>query len=156
MKLAFTVSQTSIRLRGKAVPGAEDRQRKITGFDQERYSKAGLLCIGAGGLISHIAPTLVRKGIGRITLLDDDVVEPSNLTVSASIQRISAGTRRWLWPRTWSGNALQLPKSAAWLFASRKPSPARSTWAVMWQCAEWTTIRRVWQPAGISVLREYR
>ena len=79
MKLAFTVSQTPIRLRGKAVPGAEDRQRKITGFDQERYSKAGLLCIGAGGLISHIAPTLVRKGIGRITLLDDDVVEPSNL-----------------------------------------------------------------------------
>jgi molybdopterin/thiamine biosynthesis adenylyltransferase len=79
MKLAFTVSQTPIRLRGKAVPGAEDRQRKITGFDQERYSKAGLLCIGAGGLISHIAPTLVRKGIERITLLDDDVVEPSNL-----------------------------------------------------------------------------
>ena len=26
-----------------------------------------------------IAPTLVRKGIGRITLLDDDVVEESNL-----------------------------------------------------------------------------
>ncbi|MGA2149262.1 MAG: ThiF family adenylyltransferase [Bryobacteraceae bacterium] len=79
MRLAFTVSQTSIRLQGKAVSGAEDRQRKIAGFDQERYSKAGVLCIGAGGLISHIAPTLVRKGIGRITLLDDDVVEPSNL-----------------------------------------------------------------------------
>ena len=26
-----------------------------------------------------IAPTLARKGIGRITLLDDDVVEHSNL-----------------------------------------------------------------------------
>jgi molybdopterin/thiamine biosynthesis adenylyltransferase len=38
-----------------------------------------VLCIGAGGLISHIAPTLVRKGIGAITLLDDDIVEPSNL-----------------------------------------------------------------------------
>jgi len=31
------------------------------------------------GIISMIAPTLARKGIGRITLLDDDVVEHSNL-----------------------------------------------------------------------------
>jgi molybdopterin/thiamine biosynthesis adenylyltransferase len=30
-------------------------------------------------LISHIAPTLVRKGIGSITLVDNDVVEASNL-----------------------------------------------------------------------------
>jgi molybdopterin/thiamine biosynthesis adenylyltransferase len=74
-----TVSQTSIRLRGKAIAGAEDRQRKISGFDQEIFSKSSVLCIGAGGLISHIAPTLVRKGIGRITLLDNDVVEASNL-----------------------------------------------------------------------------
>jgi molybdopterin/thiamine biosynthesis adenylyltransferase len=66
-------------LRGKAIAGAEDRQRKISGFDQEIFSKSSVLCIGAGGLISHIAPTLVRKGIGRITLLDDDVVEASNL-----------------------------------------------------------------------------
>ena len=79
MHRASTVSQTSIRLRGKAVPGAEDRQRKIAGFDQEIFSKRSILCIGAGGLISHVAPTLVRKGIGRITLLDDDVVEASNL-----------------------------------------------------------------------------
>jgi len=79
MKPVFTVSQTSIRLRGKAIPGAEDRQRKIAGFDQERFSKSRILCIGAGGLISHIAPTLVRKGIGWITLLDDDVAEASNL-----------------------------------------------------------------------------
>ena len=79
MHRASTVSQTSIRLRGKAIAGAEDRQRKISGFDQEIFSKSSILCIGAGGLISHIAPTLVRKGIGRITLLDDDVVEASNL-----------------------------------------------------------------------------
>src|ERR1017187_6191043 len=74
-----TVSQTSIRLRGKAVAGAEDRQRKISGFDQDIFSKSSVLYIGAVRLISHIAPTLVRKGIGRITLLDDDVVEASNL-----------------------------------------------------------------------------
>ena len=79
MHPAFTGSRTSINLRGKAIPGAEDRQRKIPGFDQAAFSKSTVLCIGAGGIISQIAPTLVRKGVGRITLLDDDVVEPSNL-----------------------------------------------------------------------------
>jgi molybdopterin/thiamine biosynthesis adenylyltransferase len=79
MRPAFIGSRTSIELRGTAIPEAEDRQRKIPGFDQAAFSKASVLCIGAGGIISQIAPTLVRKGIGRITLLDDDVVEPSNL-----------------------------------------------------------------------------
>lgn len=79
MTRASTVSRTSIRLRGKAIPGAEDRQRRIAGFDQEVFSRSSVVCIGAGGLVSHIAPTLARKGIGRLTLLDDDVVEASNL-----------------------------------------------------------------------------
>src|SRR5438094_7532853 len=82
-----TVSQTSIRLKGKAIPGAEDRQRLITGFNQGVFSKASVLCVGAGGIISHIAPTLVRKGIGRITLLDRDMVEPSNLNRQFFYQR---------------------------------------------------------------------
>ena len=38
-----------------------------------------MVCIGAGGLVSHIAPTLVRKGIGALMILDDDRVEASNL-----------------------------------------------------------------------------
>jgi len=79
MHPAFTASQTSISLRGKAIPEAEDRQRKIPGFDQEIFSNSSVLCVGAGGIISQIAPTLVRKGIGRVTLLDDDIVEASNL-----------------------------------------------------------------------------
>jgi molybdopterin/thiamine biosynthesis adenylyltransferase len=68
-----------IRLFGKPIPEAIDRQVKIPGFDQERYSKGRALMIGAGGLGSHIAPTLVRKGIGKVSLLDHDTVSPSNL-----------------------------------------------------------------------------
>jgi molybdopterin/thiamine biosynthesis adenylyltransferase len=75
----FIASRTSVDLRGKAIPRAEDRQKKIPGFNQERFSQSHVLCIGAGGIVSTIAPTLVRKGIGRITLLDDDIVEESNL-----------------------------------------------------------------------------
>jgi molybdopterin/thiamine biosynthesis adenylyltransferase len=79
MHPAFTVSKTSIRLRGKSVPGADDRQNRIPGFDQEIFSRSRVVCVGAGGIVSQIAPTLARKGIGGITLLDPDFVEPSNL-----------------------------------------------------------------------------
>lgn len=79
-RVPFTGSPTSIELRGKKIPGAEDRQQKIAGFDQKIYSQSHVLCIGAGGLISHIAPALVRKGIGGLTILDPDVVEVSNLS----------------------------------------------------------------------------
>ena len=79
MEKTSTVSQISIRLRGKRIPGAEDRQNKIPGFNQAIFSASKVLCIGAGGLISHIAPALVRKGIGALTILDDDVVEVGNL-----------------------------------------------------------------------------
>lgn len=79
MQRASTVSQTSIRLRGKPIPGAEDRQGRIPGFNQAALSGAHVLCVGAGGINSQIAPTLVRKGVGSLTLLDDDIVEPSNL-----------------------------------------------------------------------------
>src|SRR5687767_4412484 len=64
---------------GTAIPGATDRQQRIRGFDQSVYSKSSVVCVGAGGLIGQIAPTLVRKGIGNMTILDDDLVEPSNL-----------------------------------------------------------------------------
>lgn len=79
MHPTFIDSLSPISLRGQAIPGAEDRQRLIAGFDQKVFSQSRVLCIGAGGLISQIAPTLVRKGIGQITLIDHDLVEPSNL-----------------------------------------------------------------------------
>jgi len=79
MRPAYIASQTSIKLKGKVISGAEDRQQRIPGFNQEVFSRSTVLCIGSGGIVSHIAPTLVRKGIGRITLLDDDIVEVSNL-----------------------------------------------------------------------------
>lgn len=74
-----SISQKSRRYVGRAVPGATDRQQRLSGFDQAVYSNSSVVCIGAGGLISQIAPTLVRKGIGSLTILDDDVVEASNL-----------------------------------------------------------------------------
>ena len=49
MPPTFIASRTSIKLRGKAIAGAEDRQAKIAGFDQEVFSKSSVVCVGAGG-----------------------------------------------------------------------------------------------------------
>jgi adenylyltransferase/sulfurtransferase len=51
----------------------------VPGFDQRRLTASRVVCVGAGGLIGHVAPTLARKGVGAILLLDDDEVEASNL-----------------------------------------------------------------------------
>lgn len=73
------VSPKFRRYVGQAIAGATDRQQRLAGFNQTVYSESKVLCIGAGGLISNIALALVRKGIGALTILDDDVVEASNL-----------------------------------------------------------------------------
>ena len=45
----FTVSRTSVSLRGKAIPGAEDRQKKIPGFDQGSSQKVTCCASGRAG-----------------------------------------------------------------------------------------------------------
>jgi len=56
-----------------------DRQAKVPGFSQETMSKLRVLLIGAGALGSEIGEGLVRKGVRRLTVLDFDVVQISNL-----------------------------------------------------------------------------
>jgi tRNA A37 threonylcarbamoyladenosine dehydratase len=97
MAKTVSVSQLSRKYLGRAIPGATDRQQRLAGFDQAVYSKSIVVCVGAGGLISQIAPTLVRKGIGALTILDDDVVEPSNLN-RQRLYRIRPRIRR---PMLW-------------------------------------------------------
>ena len=58
------------------------RQLALPGFGergQQRLGAARVLVVGAGGLGSAVIPLLAGAGVGRLTIIDDDVVEPSNL-----------------------------------------------------------------------------
>ena len=52
---------------------------EVTLEGQKQLKAASVLCIGAGGLGSPVALYLAASGIGTIGLVDDDVVDESNL-----------------------------------------------------------------------------
>jgi len=56
-----------------------NRQEKLPGFDQQALTGSRVILIGAGGLGGEIGEALVRKGIGELIILDNDIVEPTNL-----------------------------------------------------------------------------
>jgi len=56
-----------------------DRQRCIQGFEHGLIEKQTCLVLGSGGLGCTVAFALARLGVGKIILVDRDVVECSNL-----------------------------------------------------------------------------
>ncbi|MEV1129079.1 ThiF family adenylyltransferase [Agromyces sp. NPDC049794] len=58
------------------------RQRVLPGFGtagQKRLADAHVVVLGAGGLGSAVVPVLVAAGVGRLTIIDDDTVDVTNL-----------------------------------------------------------------------------
>ena len=52
---------------------------QVGGVGQNRLKAASVVVIGAGGIGSAVIPALAGAGIGRLTIVDDDVVELGNL-----------------------------------------------------------------------------
>jgi molybdopterin/thiamine biosynthesis adenylyltransferase len=53
--------------------------REVGGVGQRKLKAASVALIGAGGIGSAVIPTLAGAGVGRLTIVDDDVVELANL-----------------------------------------------------------------------------
>ncbi|OKO98141.1 HesA/MoeB/ThiF family protein [Xenorhabdus eapokensis] len=47
---------------------------------QEKISSSHVIVLGCGGIGNHIAINLATAGVGELTLVDDDLIELSNLT----------------------------------------------------------------------------
>ena len=52
---------------------------QIGGIGQRRLKAARVLVVGAGGIGSAAIPALAGAGIGQLTIVDDDIVDRSNL-----------------------------------------------------------------------------
>jgi molybdopterin/thiamine biosynthesis adenylyltransferase len=52
---------------------------QVGGFGQRRLRETSVAVIGAGGIGSAVIPALAGAGIGKLTIIDDDVVEVGNL-----------------------------------------------------------------------------
>ena len=55
------------------------RQTLLQGWDQARLKEARVLVFGAGALGNEVVKLLVLVGVGLVTVVDFDVVAPSNL-----------------------------------------------------------------------------
>jgi molybdopterin/thiamine biosynthesis adenylyltransferase len=52
---------------------------QVGGVGQRKLKAASIALIGAGGIGSAIIPALAGAGVGRLTIIDDDLVEVANL-----------------------------------------------------------------------------
>lgn len=73
------------------------RHRVLAGFGegaQRRLAAAHVAVVGAGGLGSPVVQTLAAAGVGTLTVIDDDVVEASNLQRQVMHRVADVGARK--------------------------------------------------------------
>ncbi len=72
--------------------GLMDRTALLMGEDAvKRLRDAHVLVLGVGGVGGEAAMMLARAGVGRLTLIDGDTVDPSNLNRQAVAYRSTVG-----------------------------------------------------------------
>ncbi|MCA9263570.1 MAG: ThiF family adenylyltransferase [Planctomycetales bacterium] len=70
------------------------RLRLIAWWDQERLANAHVLVVGAGALGNEVLKNLALMGIGKITIVDFDEIEESNLTRSVLFRHRDCGRNK--------------------------------------------------------------
>ena len=62
------------------IPGWLERTELLTGEESiSRLMESNVLLVGLGGVGSYAGEFLIRAGVGNITIIDGDVVDPSNI-----------------------------------------------------------------------------
>ena len=64
---------------------------QVGGVGQRRLKAAQVAVVGAGGIGSAVLPSLAGAGIGKITIIDDDLVEIANLHRQPLFRESDAG-----------------------------------------------------------------
>lgn len=61
----------------------QQRTELLLGKDKmKRLRHAHVLVVGLGGVGAYAAEMICRAGVGRMTIVDADIVQPSNIIVS--------------------------------------------------------------------------
>lgn len=73
----------------------QERTCQLVGPEQmERYRQAQVLVVGVGGVGGYAAELLVRGGVGHLTLVDADSVQPSNINRQLCALHSTVGRRK--------------------------------------------------------------
>lgn len=64
---------------------------QVGGIGQRKLKAASIAIIGAGGIGSAVIPALAGAGVGRLTIIDDDLVELTNLHRQPLFRESDAG-----------------------------------------------------------------
>lgn len=73
----------------------QERTCQLVGPEQmERYRQAWVLVVGVGGVGGYAAELLVRGGVGHLTLVDADSVQPSNINRQLCALHSTVGRRK--------------------------------------------------------------
>ncbi|GAA4720244.1 HesA/MoeB/ThiF family protein [Sphingomonas lutea] len=67
---------------------------QVGGVGQRKLKAASVVVIGAGGIGSAVLPALAGAGVGRITIIDDDAIELSNLHRQPLFRESDAGASK--------------------------------------------------------------
>ena len=81
MKLSENKDKTDYKVlsEGSIDDDKYDRQKRIVGWDQSKISNATVMVVGAGATGNELIKNLVLTGVGKLVLVDYDIIQKSNL-----------------------------------------------------------------------------
>jgi molybdopterin/thiamine biosynthesis adenylyltransferase len=71
-----------------------ERQKRISWWNQDTLQGSSVLVVGAGTLGNEVCKNLALLGIGKVTVIDNDIVEEVNLSRSILMRQQDKGRNK--------------------------------------------------------------